>query len=246
MAYGTGIGSPNLGAPNKQIPDDWLSGIAGWNQSTSASGGAGNPTWTGGTVNAYGSSAAGSASSSGVPSPGDIYANAQKYLRGYGNAQQAALHQSYKAALGGGMQQLASSGLAGTSIAPSMRLGYMRQYQQSLNELGSSLSAQRAQMESTVGFQAIQAQQAQRQFGLQSGYFGLAQKQSGLAEKQYGEDVRRYDLNRSDALRFAQGYGGYGGYGGGSRSGFSFPYGFGKTWGQNRSGLFAGANRLFS
>jgi hypothetical protein len=88
-------------------------------------------------------------------------------LQGYGNAEQSALQQSYQNAMGTGMQSLASSGLAGTSIAPSMRMGYMKQYQQSLNSLNQSLQQMKLGAESTFGLGGIQSEQAQQQISNQ-------------------------------------------------------------------------------
>ena len=124
--------------------------------------------------------------SSQLPSPGDLYSQAMGQIQGYGNAEQANLTQSYMNAMGIGMQSLASSGLAGTSVAPSMRMGYMKQYQQSLNALGQSLNQQKLGAESTFGLGGIQAQQAQQGLDISKQNLALNQKYFGLAEKQQG------------------------------------------------------------
>ena len=114
-----------------------------------------------------------------VPNMGNLYSSVMTELQGYGNAQAAALKQNYKNALGMGKQQLAQSGLAGTSIAPSIGEGYMKQYQLALNNLSQQLTS------TQVGYQT-QLGQAANQMGLQEnmqdqslalGYDQLAQQQ---------------------------------------------------------------------
>jgi hypothetical protein len=99
-----------------------------------------------------------------LPTVDQLYSQALQGIQGYGNAEKNDLYQNYQNALGGGMQSLASSGLAGTSIAPSMKMGYMKQYQNALNTLSQQLQ------QTTLG--------AQQTFGL--GGIGLQQGQEGL------------------------------------------------------------------
>jgi hypothetical protein len=123
-----------------------------------------------------------------LPTADQLYGQVQQQLQGYGNAEQGALQQNYQNQMGQGMQQLASSGLAGTSIAPSMRMGYMKQYQLALNSLGQQLNQQRMSAQSTFGLGGIQSQQSQqgldtqRMLGL--GNMGISQQYANYAGQQ--------------------------------------------------------------
>lgn len=123
-----------------------------------------------------------------LPTPAELYYKAQRQIQGYGNAQQANLMTSYRNALGMGMQQLASSGLAGTSIAPSMRMGYMRQYQQALNSLGGQINQYQLGAEQTFGLGGLQseqsAQQIANQLELGRGSLAVNRQQAELAKQQ--------------------------------------------------------------
>jgi len=135
----------------------------------------------------------------GLPSLGDLYGQSQQQLKGYGQQEMADLKQSYASAMGMAQQSLASTGLAGTTIAPSMRLGYMRQYSDALNRLHESLAQQRLQQEATFGLggqqQAQQAQQAAAGIGLQGtgqqlqGSIASGQLALGYAENQTQRDA---------------------------------------------------------
>ena len=103
-------------------------------------------------------------------------------LQGFGQEQQAALQQNYQNALGMANQSLVQSGLSGTSIAPSMKMGYMKQYQLALNNLNTNLQQTRA----NVGFQAIGSNQAAQQLG--QSQQGLNLQQQGLNQKQQAQD----------------------------------------------------------
>jgi hypothetical protein len=127
-----------------------------------------------------------------LPSPGSLY----QQMQGFGNAQMQELQQNYQNALGMANQQLASSGLLGTSIAPSIKMGYMKQYQLALNNLSQQLT----QTKVGAGFQAIGAGQAQQSLGLQqqaqnaaqnnqAGYLALAQQQAGQQQQAGGGDT---------------------------------------------------------
>ena len=123
-----------------------------------------------------------------LPTAADLYSQAMGQIQGWGNSQQAALQQSYQNSLGQGMQSLASSGLAGTSVAPSMRMGYMRQYQQSLNALNDQLTQSKLGAESTFGLGGIQLQQSQQsinnQYALGQGNLAVSQQYAGIAAQQ--------------------------------------------------------------
>lgn len=133
----------------------------------------------------------------GMPTMGQLYGQVEQSLQGYGNAQQAALQQSYQNALGLGKQSLASSGLAGTSIAPSMAEGYMKQYQLALNNLNQQLTQTQLGAQSQFGMGGLQLGQGQQQisnqFALGAGQLGVSQGQLGVA--QGGLQVSRQNAN---------------------------------------------------
>jgi hypothetical protein len=110
-----------------------------------------------------------------VPNPGDLYSSVMSELQGYGNAQQADLKQNYQSAMGTGMAKLAGTGLTGTTVMPSMRMGYMDQYQRALNNLNDQLTKTKVGFQSTVGMEGARMAQQQSQFGqnLGLGYAGL-------------------------------------------------------------------------
>jgi hypothetical protein len=87
-----------------------------------------------------------------LPSPGALYQQAQNY----GMGQQQQLQQNYQSALGQATQSLAASGLAGTSIAPSLKMGYLNQYQMALNSLNDQLTQQRIGIGMQGNQQALQ------------------------------------------------------------------------------------------
>jgi len=136
------------------------------------------------------------AGSSQLPTPGDLYAQTQQQIRGYGNAQQAALRQSYQNALGMAQQSLASTGLAGTSIAPSMRMGYMKQYQLALNNLNQQLTQTKLGAQSTFGLGGMQAQLGQSQLGLQSmlgmGNLGINRQRLQMDQQRFNQQQQAY------------------------------------------------------
>ena len=110
-----------------------------------------------------------------VPNPGDLYSSVMNELQGYGNAEQADLKQNYQSAMGTGMAKLAGTGLTGTTVMPSMRMGYMDQYQRALNNLNDQLTKTKVGFQSTVGMEGARMAQQQSQFGqnLGLGYAGL-------------------------------------------------------------------------
>lgn len=155
----------------------------------------------------------GGAPQAGLPSPGDLYGQATKMLQGYGNAQQQALQENYQNALGMASQQLASSGLAGTSVAPSIKMGYMKQYQLALNSLNDQLTQQKLSAQSTFGLGGIQSQQAGQQIGNQAalgqgnlgvseGYLALAQ-QGQQGQQQGGQPQDNYYAGAAGSSPYA-------------------------------------------
>ena len=132
----------------------------------------------------------------GLPTAGQLYGQEMQAIQGFGQQQQADLQQNYQNALGMGMQQLAQSGLGGTSVAPSMRMGYMKQYQQALSRLNDQLTQTKLGAAQTFGLGGISAQQGQQQISnaqqlgqgqlgiaaenanTNAGYLGLAQQQA--------------------------------------------------------------------
>jgi hypothetical protein len=123
-----------------------------------------------------------------LPSGAELYSGAMEQLRGWGNAQQEELKQSYRNAMGLGMQSLASAGLSGTTVAPSMRMGYMRQYQMALNNLSQQVSQARLGAMQTFGLGGQQLAQGEKQLGLQqqqiTNQMQLGQGQLALGERQ--------------------------------------------------------------
>jgi hypothetical protein len=146
-----------------------------------------------------------------LPTAASLYANVQSELRGYGNAEQERLKRSYRAAMGTAMQSLASSGLSGTTLAPSLRMGYMRQYEESLNALNQQLTQTRLGAESTFGLGGIQSEQAAKQLALSEkqianqmtlglGNLGVSQSYAGIA----GQQLSLQRLQADRAYQLAQ------------------------------------------
>ena len=149
-----------------------------------------------------------------LPDPSQLYSQVEDQLRGYGNAQQAALQQSYQNSVGQGMQSLASSGLAGTSIAPSMRMGYKKQYQQALNSLSGQLTQQHMSADQTFGMGGIGLQQAQQgldqskqqianQMKLGLGNLAVAQGNLGVSG-QYANIAAQDSASRQQQMAYQQ------------------------------------------
>jgi hypothetical protein len=129
----------------------------------------------------------------------DLYGTVMQQLQGYGQQEQADLKQSYKEAQGVGLAQLAGSGLGGSTVAPSMRMGFYKQYSDALNRLNAQLTQAKTGAETsiaTAGNQmALQQQIASGNLGL--GYAQLAQQgkyqqgQLGLGWGQIGVEQNR-------------------------------------------------------
>lgn len=115
-----------------------------------------------------------------VPSVGSLYKDVTKKLSSWGNQAQADLRQNYMNAMGMAQQSLASSGLSGTTIAPSMRMGYMRQYQQAMNRLNDQLQQTKLGYQTQIGMQGAQMKQQQQQFQQQLAYQYSALAQRGM------------------------------------------------------------------
>jgi len=62
-----------------------------------------------------------------------------KYLQIDGTQQRADLQQQYRNLEAGGVQDMVSRGLTGSTILPTMRMGYQREHQAALNRLNESL-----------------------------------------------------------------------------------------------------------
>ena len=121
-----------------------------------------------------------------LPSQSDLYGQAMSQVQGWGNAEMAALQQSYQNALGGLGQSLASTGLSGTSVGPSMRMGFMKQYQLALNDLSDKFSQQKLGAQSTFGLGGIQSEQAQQGLDISRQNLGISQQHADLDKLQYG------------------------------------------------------------
>jgi hypothetical protein len=117
--------------------------------------------------------------------PSALYGAVEQQLQGYGNAEQAAAYQTYQNTLGQAKQQEAASGLAGTSIAPSVASGFMKQYQLGLNALNQQLTQTQLGAQSTFGLGGIQlglqGQQQATQTALGLGNLGVNQQYANAA-----------------------------------------------------------------
>jgi hypothetical protein len=177
-----------------------------------------------------------------MPTASDLYNQALKQLQGYGNSQQLALQQSYQNSVGQGMQSLASSGLAGTTVAPSMRMGYMKSYQQALNALGEQLQQSRINVNSTLGLGALQDERQQQQLANQlelgRGNLAVSQRQAAATEKQLALQEQNQGFNQQfQQKQFDVQYPSYGSgvtyYGGGYK-------GFGAgSYGRGYNGMYS-------
>jgi hypothetical protein len=138
--------------------------------------------------------------------PATLYGNVEQQLQGYGNAQLADAKQNYLNSLGVNAQQMASSGLAGTTIAPSMRMGFSKQYQLALNNLNQSLTQTQLGAQSTFGLGGIQAQQAGQQIGNQMalgmGNLALGYGQLGVQQQNANNQTGAQNAG-SDAAIYA-------------------------------------------
>jgi hypothetical protein len=148
-----------------------------------------------------------------LPSAADLYSQALQQLQGYGSAAKSALQQAYQSALGTGKQMLASSGLAGTTIAPSMMMGYMRQYQQSLGALHDSLAQTGLGVLSSFGFGGIQSQQAQQGLDISKANLGVSQQYAGIAQSQLALQQGQYQATYGEYLKNQQALANAGGIG---------------------------------
>jgi hypothetical protein len=135
-----------------------------------------------------------------LPTVEQIYNQAMTSLQGYGNSQKQELHQAYRDSVGQGMQQLVSSGLAGTSAAPSMRMGYMKQYMQALNSLNDQLTKSKLGAQQTFGLGGLQVQQAQE--GLEQSRQQIA-NQMTLGLGNLNLDAQRVNMSRQ-SLQYEQ------------------------------------------
>jgi hypothetical protein len=167
-------------------------------------------------------------------------------LRGYGNAQMGRLEQHFKNAMGQGMAQLAASGLAGSTVGPSMRMGFQKQYQLALNDLGERMQMQQAQTQMQLGL----AQEQQRaQLGTAANqqaynYTALQQRENAQTSQQNlalggiqakrAADVQRFMLGAGALAQ--RGGGGGGGYAGGGLGVGGGRYSLPSTYGQQYPG----------
>ena len=133
-------------------------------------------------------------------------AESMRMLEGLGKQQKKDLRQRYQAREGAGMQDMVSRGLTGTTILPTMRMGYQREHESELGRLDESLRQQRlgvygsltGEMAAASGENYWQRQQQQQtDFWKQRG-LGLDQKRLELdqlrQQQQYGLDKSRLGL----------------------------------------------------
>lgn len=190
----------------------------------------------------------------GAPTMGQLYqtsmgkldelsTNVMDRLKGYGNAQMQRLAQSFKSAMGEGMANLASTGLSGTTMAPSMRMGFAREYSLALNDLGDRLAGQQAQTQMALG---MNQEQQRAQLGTAANqqaynYDVLQQREDaattqanlglGGIQSRNAANVQSFMLGgaalaqrgNEAAMRYGGGGGGYGDYLGGGYGGYTPP-----------------------
>jgi hypothetical protein len=163
-----------------------------------------------------------------LPSAGDLYSQAMNSIQGYGQSQKADLYQNYQNSVGQGMQSLASSGMAGTSVAPSMRMGYMKQYMQALNSLNDQLTKTKLGAQQTFGLGGLQSQQAQQgldqsqqsinnQYTLGLGNLNLSRQQQNYDQQNRQQQSYQYASQQPAQEYYYPGSVGYGGYSGMNR-----------------------------
>jgi len=108
---------------------------------------------------------------SGTPS----YSQASQTLQGIYSQQYADLLQQYQGAMSQGMQGLNQAGLMGTTVAPSMRMGYFSQYSQAMNRIAAQQAQQQLGLGQTYAGLGLQQQQQQGSLGLGWAQLGTQQ-----------------------------------------------------------------------
>lgn len=103
-------------------------------------------------------------------------------LAKYGRSQIADLSDYYKAAMGQGVQDMVSRGLSGTTLLPSVRMGYARQRSRAMQNLQESLARMRIGVGMQQNQQNLQASQFGANLGLQ--YAQLAQQANQFNQQQ--------------------------------------------------------------
>lgn len=124
-----------------------------------------------------------------LPAGLPTYQQAQGQLQNVFGQQYADLYTQYQAAQSQGLAGINASGLGGTTIAPSARMGYFSQYTQAQNRLASA--------------------QAQAQIGLGVQYNQLGQSEQGIQQAEQGIQQGEQQLNLGQQ-GVAQGWAGLG------------------------------------
>ena len=139
--------------------------------------------------------------SSGVPD----YQQASQQLSSLYGQQYADLYTQYQAAQSQGLAGINNSGLGGTTVAPSARMGYFSQYTQAQNRLAAS----QAQAQLGLGIQYNQLGQGEQQIqqaeqGIQQGEQQLNLGQQGVAQGWQGLAQSQQQINQQANYQNAQ------------------------------------------
>jgi hypothetical protein len=120
---------------------------------------------------------------------------AMRMLEGMGTQQRKDLAQRYRAAESVGMQDLVSRGLTGTTILPTMRMGYQREHENALGRLNESLRGQRLGVYGQLSGDLAGAMQSDywqgQQMGLNQQRLGLEQQRINMMGRYGGRRRRR-------------------------------------------------------
>jgi sulfite reductase beta subunit-like hemoprotein len=130
-------------------------------------------------------------------------------LSTYGQQSLKDTRDQWKAAMGSGVQNLISAGLAGTTMLPSMRLGYARQQSNAMQRVREGLMRMRADYGMQASAQQLQAQQYAQNLALQ--YAEMAQRGN-----QFQRQLSYQNPNQIAGAGYVDLNGGGGGYNPGS------------------------------
>ncbi len=124
-------------------------------------------------------------------------------LETYGQQSLKDTREQYKSAMGAGLQNMTSAGLAGTTMMPSMRLGYARQQSNAMQRVREGLMRMRADYGMQASAQQLQAQQYAQNLAFQ--YANLAQNQNQFQQK----NSNPYQIAGTGYVDLNSGSGGY-------------------------------------
>lgn len=146
---------------------------------------------SGSLLNSYGTNA-----NNNIQGYQDRYGRNMDYLNNAGVQQKADVNTAYNAQNASQQQQLASQGLAGTTIAPTMQNGNEQQRQAQLQRVDQQTQQQRLATDSALSGDTLQAQnnanQTMTNLGSQLGQAGIG-AQLGIGQNQLNFQERRND-----------------------------------------------------